>query len=290
MTETATSTHCTLLGQTKMIVLHNERSEIPFSSFKFSGGETNVKVLEPSAIGDVVYIKADINSGDDVMELLLLTDAIRRINSVAKIGLLLPYLPYSRQDRVMVTGESLSIKVFASIINAQNYDSVVTWDAHSDVGVALIDRCTNLSQYELVDLLNLRLDAEDTILVSPDAGAEKKIFAFAKALNFNTVVRASKTRDVSTGQITRTELMISATEKGTYKDFLIVDDICDGGRTFIELAKVLRPHTTGKIMLLVTHGIFSKGIEVFDGIIDEVFVLNNIGKVASAGQVRVHSV
>jgi ribose-phosphate pyrophosphokinase len=63
------------------------------------------------------------------------------------------------------------------------------------------------------------------------------------------------------------------------KDFLIVDDICDGGRTFIELAKVLRPWTTGKIYLYVTHGIFSNGLDVFNSLIDGVYTANPFPKV-----------
>jgi ribose-phosphate pyrophosphokinase len=127
--------------------------------------------------------------------------------------------------------------------------------------------------------------------VSPDAGAEKKIFAFAKELGFENVVRAGKVRDVSSGKITGTEVYVP--EPALYKtdkDFLIVDDICDGGRTFIELAKKLRPMTTGKIKLLITHGIFSKGIEVFDGIIDEVLVINNIGGAVSTSSVVVRDI
>jgi ribose-phosphate pyrophosphokinase len=57
------------------------------------------------------------------------------------------------------------------------------------------------------------------------------------------------------------------------RDFLIVDDICDGGRTFIELAKVLRPLTSGQVKLYVTHGIFSAGFEALAGL-DRIFVAN----------------
>jgi ribose-phosphate pyrophosphokinase len=57
-------------------------------------------------------------------------------------------------------------------------------------------------------------------------------------------------------------------------NFLIVDDICDGGRTFIELAKVLRPLTNGSIFLYVTHGIFSQGLDVFKGVIDHIYTAN----------------
>jgi ribose-phosphate pyrophosphokinase len=266
---------------------------IPIQSFKFPGGEVSVRIdttVVPSSISEYAFIDADIRSSDDLMELLMLTDAVRREFPEVELGLMMPYLPYARQDRVMVPGESLSIKVIASIINAQNYTWVKVWDAHSDVGVALLDRCVNVSQYELIKTVgSLNFPTpEDTVIVSPDAGAEKKIFAFAKELGFENVVRAGKVRDVSSGKITGTEVYVP--EPALYKtdkDFLIVDDICDGGRTFIELAKKLRPMTTGKIKLLITHGIFSKGIEVFDGIIDEVLVINNIGGAVSTSSVVV---
>ena len=266
---------------------------IPIQSFKFPGGEVSVRIdttVVPSSISEYAFIDADIRSSDDLMELLMLTDAVRREFPEVELGLMMPYLPYARQDRVMVPGESLSIKVIASIINAQNYTWVKVWDAHSDVGVALLDRCVNVSQYELVKTVgSLNFPTpKDTVIVSPDAGAEKKIFAFAKELGFENVVRAGKVRDVSSGKITGTEVYVP--EPALYKtdkDFLIVDDICDGGRTFIELAKKLRPMTAGKIKLLITHGIFSKGIEVFDGIIDEVLVINNIGGAVSTSGVVV---
>jgi ribose-phosphate pyrophosphokinase len=86
-------------------------------------------------------------------------------------------------------------------------------------------------------------------------------------------IQAEKIRDPNTGAITSTKVNI---EKHVGdKNFLIMDDICDGGRTFIELAKVLRPLTTGKIMLYVTHGIFSAGLEVFLGYIDEIYCANS---------------
>lgn len=268
-----------------MIKLYANFIEVPVKIFKFSGGEVSVKIENPSSvIAKMINIDADINSSDDLMTLLMLTDAIRRIDTSARITLGMPYLPYARQDRVMVPGESLSIKVFTSIINAQNYAEVMVWDAHSDVGVALIDRCVNVPQYALVRTGNVD---EKTILVSPDAGAEKKIFSFAKEFGFAGVIRAGKVRDVSTGKIMSTEVNWPTAGYKTDRDFMIVDDICDGGGTFIALAEVLRPRTTGKIKLLITHGIFSKGIEVFDGIIDEVMVINNINKAKSTDQTKV---
>lgn len=266
-----------------------------YKSFTFSGGEVSVKIdsgIEFIDTAEFVSLLAIIRNSDDLMELLMLTDAIRQINPSISIFLTIPYLPYARQDRVMVPGESLSIKVFANIINAQNYEAVSIWDAHSDVGLALIDRSYNMTQVALIEIiqetLKIDLGISDCVLVSPDAGAEKKIYKFAKEFGVKDIVFASKIRDVSTGAIVKT-VINNPPETPTDKDFLIVDDICDGGRTFIELAAKLRPYTTGKIKLLVTHGIFSKGVEVFDGVIDEVITLLNINRVVSTEKTKVVS-
>ena len=103
----------------------------------------------------------------------------------------------------------------------------------------------------------------------------KKTLEAAKELGL-PMVRADKIRSTDTGEITGT---VVYSEHIGSKDFLIADDICDGGRTFIELAKVLRPLTDGKIYLYVTHGIFSKGLDVFEGLIDGVYTANPFPKV-----------
>lgn len=268
---------------------------VDYKSFVFSGGEVSVKLADPFMIAGSTYVNlfAPIKNSNDLMELLMVTDAIRIIKPEILISVTIPYLPYARQDRVMVDGESLSIKVFANIINSQNYINVYVWDAHSEVGVALIDRCVNTPQYVMFSILGYRVDPTNTVLVSPDAGAEKKIYGFAKATGVNDILFASKIRDVSTGRIIKTVVNVdfSAGYEGPWdkRDYLIVDDICDGGATFIALAERLKEITTGKIKLLVTHGIFSKGIEVFDGIIDEVIVLNNINEVKSTEKTKVVS-
>lgn len=266
--------------------IHDSECLIPYTSFVFSGGEVHVRLenITEIPLASEVTITAYIRSSDDLLELLLITDAIRKLNNKADINLVMPYAPYARQDRVMVSGESFSLKVFSSIINAQHYDSVTIWDSHSDVATALIDKCINIPQQEL--LKQSDPFGKNIVLVSPDAGAEKKILKFGKWIKKTDIVFASKIRDVVSGNIIETKVDIP--EKFIDRDFLIVDDICDGGRTFIELANAIRKKgVMGKIKLLVTHGIFSKGIEVFDGVIDEIFVINNINNALSTAETKV---
>lgn len=253
-----------------MIQIIQNGSSVPFSIIKFSGGEVQVKLnlyKWPITRYNVdLCILAHIHTSDDIMTLLLVTDALRR-HGGSHIRLAMPYVPYGRQDRVCAIGESLSLKVFCDIINSQNYDEVTVWDPHSDVSLALLNRVKCITQSLFVQRIKM---IPGSYLVAPDAGALKKIGDVSKATGLR-IILANKTRDPVTGVITDVEVH---SMKVGMADLLIVDDICDGGRTFIELAKKLRPLTTGKISLYVTHGIFSQGLSVFEGILDEIYCPN----------------
>lgn len=257
-------------------------TSVSLKQFVFPGGEVNVAFnpAEPDLphYPSVAKITASITNSDTLMGLFLLTDAVRRqYKDIDRVELALHYVPYARQDRVMVPGESLSIRVLCNLINSQKYSKVIIWDPHSDVTPALLNNCESVSQADLANyvLTNGIINPANTVLVAPDAGAIKKISEVAKALEISEVARADKVRDPGTGKITGTAIYHG--DIGS-KDFLIVDDICDGGFTFLELAKILRPLTTGKIILYVTHGIFSKGLKPFEGVIDEIYTANSFFK------------
>lgn len=250
-----------------MQLLVNEQP-FPFAQSVFPGGEIHIRLGDALPYGQPVVIEAALKSAADIMALLMLTDAVRRAGA-GDITLKMSYLPYARQDRICNDGEALAVRVMCELINAQSYAAVEIWDIHSDVGAALINRVRIVPVGDLLERVSL--DFSRTVFVAPDAGAMKRVASAARRFGAS-MVRADKTRDTATGAITGT--VVYSDPIGD-RDFLIVDDICDGGRTFIELAKVLRPLTDGKIMLYVTHGIFSHGTAVFDGIIDEVFVANS---------------
>ncbi|MNY39046.1 phosphoribosylpyrophosphate synthetase [compost metagenome] len=105
-----------------------------------------------------------------------------------------------------------------------------------------------------------------TVLVAPDAGAMKKTLELANLVGCPRVVCAFKDRDTVTGKITATRVDMTFTPT-LDQDWLVVDDICDGGYTFIELAKVLRTMfdehgLTNRLELWVSHGLFTKGYDV----------------------------
>ncbi|MFO0357603.1 MAG: ribose-phosphate diphosphokinase [Sphingobacteriaceae bacterium] len=221
---------------------------------KFAGGECHLKFLTEFTAEDKVRINTRLNSSDDLMNLCLAIDALRTMD-VDYIEVFIPYIPYARQDRVMVPGEPLSIKVFANIINKLHLNKVIVFDAHSDVSVALINNCVNITNHEMVNYFLKVLDLSNFCLISPDLGAYKKIDKLAQKIGYKgEIATGLKIRDLATGQIIKSDVN---TEDLKGKACIIVDDICDGGRTFIELSSALKNKNAGELYLIASHGIFS---------------------------------
>jgi ribose-phosphate pyrophosphokinase len=151
-------------------------------------------------------------------------------------------------------------------------------DPHSDVLEACINNYKKLDNFKLVDdaLSYLIKDGEEdkVVLVSPDAGAYKKVYDVAREFKIEKIITANKVRDMKTGNILRTEIPVLDQHNDLM--YVIVDDICDGGRTFVELAKVIKDgRPTAKVYLVVTHGIFSAGFKVLNEYIDGTFCTNS---------------
>lgn len=247
-------------------------------SFIFPGGEVNVSLPGnmPYSVDTVggLSIKAIIKSSDDLMELLLVKSAIDVMYGKVRCTLKLPYVPYGRQDRACNEGEALSIKVLAGMINSMSFHKVLTYDNHSDVSTALINNCMSIKPERIMaqsSQIKSILGDLSTSICCPDAGAAKKIYGVSKAFGGIPIIMADKVRDTATGDITHTS--VNCDDLGG-RNIMVVDDICDGGFTFIKLAEKLKEKGAGMLFLYVTHGIFSKGLEVLD-IYDQIFTTDS---------------
>ena len=233
----------------------------------FSAGEVQL-VLPSDLIQGNNFVEAEIRCSDGVMLLLQLASVL----GDRKDNLYLGYLPYSRYDRVEESHDALSLKVFCALINSMKFSQVAVDDCHSDVGLALLDNCVNMTQSDLLMALVPDLDSYDAI-VAPDGGSIKKASKLAEALDI-PVIKCGKVREFSTGKILSFSVDINDENRGAAK-ILIVDDICDGGGTFVGLAEELSK-TYPVIDLYVTHGIFSKGVELlFDAGISKVYAFHD---------------
>lgn len=263
--------------------LNNVKSEVKYKRFLFPGGEIGIQIEDIASINNTdrpIEITARIQDSNDLFALALIRDAILRIKKI-KIDLVLPYIPYGRQDKAHNPGESFSLKVFADYINSLNFDSVTSFDCHSEVTNAVfnnfkeIDRLEILGKYGTGGALSTLLSSQKVLLVSPDVGANKKIAKIAGFFNYKSFIRADKLRELQTGKIIET-IVYCDDLKG--QDILVADDICEKGGTFIALAKELKKKNSGKIILYVTHGIFSGENtyqNLFDSGIDEIYTTNS---------------
>lgn len=238
-------------------------------TWMFPAGEVGVACLDfPVRRVDNIRIMATAKSSDDIMRILMLADALKRHYIIEKeFTLKLGYLPYGRQDRVANAGESLSIKVMAQVLDTVGFDYIELIDTHSAVTQACFS--TKIIEKKIEDIFSsLYVKERSTrVLVAPDEGAAKRL----KNLHgFKRTVFAIKTRDLSTGKIT--SLHLSEYIEG--ENVVVVDDICDGGATFILLADLLSQAGCLKKDLVVTHGIFSKGHEVVADKYDNVYTSN----------------
>jgi len=194
--------------------------EIPYNSWFFPGGEQGITIDITDRVREHVIMKGNehcsinvnyVYYGDTSFMLLLqAVDAVKRAlissNNNIKLGTLyIPYFPAARQDRVCNTGESLTAKVYADLVNSMNFSEVVVLDPHSDVVPALLNNARVVSNLQFSKQVLTIEDAncENSFIISPDAGANKKCIRISHANNIE-LIRCDKNRDLSTGKILET--------------------------------------------------------------------------------------
>lgn len=264
----------------KSVIITTKGEQVPLQleMFTFSGGECHVKIKNVEDITDLIAaanIYAYITSAESFICTLLLADAIKRLPAFlpgsSRLLLEMPYIPAARQDRPCEEGEPLSAGVYAALLNTAGFNRVLVEDPHSDVAPALIDGVAVRNQYEaIIPMLGDYIKRENIALVSPDAGAQKKVLKLSQALGGIDIIKADKIRETKEGKIVDTKVY----DDVAGRKVLIVDDILDGGGTFIPLAQALREKGAIQVDLYITHGIFSKGVDIFDGVIDNIYSRN----------------
>lgn len=261
------------------------KSEVKYKISKFPDGQQSLDIQiesSPDIFDQHVRIWSRLNSFKDLELIICANQVLKSLNS-RSVSLYVPYFLGARSDRKFQEGGVNYLKqVICPIINSQNFSKVTVIDPHSDVLEACLNNYSKVNNIPLVDdaLSYLIKDGEEDqiCLVSPDAGAYKKIFDVAKYFNIKRIATANKVRDLSSGLIVATEIPnLPCRITGDDYKYVIVDDICDGGRTFIELAKVIKEQRPGaEIYLIVTHGIFSAGFSELNKYFDGIFTTNSV--------------
>jgi ribose-phosphate pyrophosphokinase len=213
----------------------------------FPNGELSVskKILEN--LGSVVDIIWNYESDVEFMILYYLKNLLDENN--IKSYLHIRYMPYSRMDRDNVD-YGFTLKWVSKFINSLNFAQVIILEPHSDVTMALVNNSATTS---VTDIYVNKIISDTSFLEDvkiklffPDAGAQKR---YGGMFDIESLV-GFKHRDFKTGRITSLQVLGSVEQGDT---IIIVDDLCSGGRTFLESAKKLKELGASKVLLFVTH-------------------------------------
>lgn len=236
------------------------------NSWPYPGGEIGVRY-----VGAVPpRLMARVHNTTELMTLLMYLEAARgQLHEV-----FIPYMPYARQDRVAKEGDPNAIKLLARMLAATGHQDFSTLDLHSRRGqleftyAGLLLNNKNPFPYLMDYIKKLNLNRNDEIcFVAPDKGAWHRAQEMAKlvenVLGLPTYAQGcKKERDPETGQLSKFSVdeSLSSGDVDDATVLILVDDICDGGRTFIGAYKALRQQFVHQDMhLWTTHGIYSNG-------------------------------
>jgi ribose-phosphate pyrophosphokinase len=271
---------------------HPNKSDVQFKVSQFPDGQQDIIIEKyfDETDGESVWlekihkesiqIKSRFNSFKDLELIICATKALRRLR-VKEIHLYIPYLLGARSDRQFVEGgTSYLVDTVAPVINSLGFESVTMMDVHSDVGMAVINNSKNETNVTLVKwalpIIDNTFEAQSKVaLVSPDGGALKKIYETATGAKLTCdIIISAKHRDVVSGKLNGFDVPIK--EHQLDKTLVWIDDICDGGGTFIgEAIKANEMGHRGKKYLIVTHGVLSKGFGELQQYFDGIFTTNS---------------
>lgn len=221
-------------------------NEVEVNTTRFPDNTTQVWKLPIDSYKRHVSIRWKFSHEGEIMELAQLKTLLDYECITADLDI--QYLPYGRQDKYISNDATFALRVFANIINAMEFPIIHIQDPHSKEALTLIDN--SLAYYPRKQVEELAKDRD--LLCYPDQGAANK-YQMVYSCPF---VECFKKRDQATGEIKEVKLTGNVKDKS----ILIVDDICDGGRTFIEVAKLLYEGGAKQVELFVTHGLFTKGL------------------------------
>lgn len=188
-------------------------------------------------------------SNEDFINLMFIKKHIdeKSPRSITKLNI--PYLPYSRMDRT--EGKNIfTLKYICEFINSLKFDKVMTFEAHSNVSLALLDRLentnysVNLAKQCMEDI---SFDKEKDYIVFPDDGSKKR---YGNEFKDCKLLTCTKHRDFLTGKIT--SLQVNEPVTTNFKA-IIVDDLCSYGGTFMMASNSLKELGAEEIYLCVTH-------------------------------------
>lgn len=249
------------LGEVEIKKFANDNS---FVKIKENVRGTNVFVIQPTC--------RPVN--DNLMELLILIDALRR-SSAAKINCVIPYYGYARSDKKDQPRVPITAKLVADLLTVAGASRIICMDLHSDQIQGFfnipVDHLT--SQVTFARYFRENLDLDNAVVVSPDAGGAHRARSLAERLKIGLAIGDKR-------RIGNDDKAIISSIIGDVKDKTVImhDDILDTGGSLTDTARAVQKHGAKKIIAACVHGVLSKNAveKINESPIEKLFITNSI--------------
>ncbi len=219
---------------------------------RFSDGEISVQIAESVRGRDVFIVQSTgAPSNDNLMELLIMTDALRR-SSASSITAVVPYFGYARQDRKAAPRVPITARLVADMYEKAGIDRVITIDLHAGqiqgfFDIPVDNLYGSIIFQEYVESKNLK----NPVIASPDIGGVARARYFAEKLGLEMVIIDKRREKANEAEV----MNIIGDVKG--KDVIMIDDMVDTAGTMVKGAAALKANGATSVMACATHGVLS---------------------------------
>ncbi|MDR1007605.1 MAG: ribose-phosphate pyrophosphokinase [Campylobacteraceae bacterium] len=253
----------------------------------FSDGEISVQISDSVRGKDIFIIQSTCSpANDNLMELLILTDALRR-SSANSITAVIPYFGYARQDRKAAPRVPITAKLISNMLQAAGINRVVTIDLHAGQIQGFFDIPVD-NLYGSVVFYNyiVNKNFRNLVVASPDIGGVARARAFAKKLNVDMVIVDKRREKANESEVMN---IIGEVED---KNIVLVDDMIDTAGTIVKAAAALKQKGAVSVMACCTHAVLSGSAyeKIKNNALDELVVTDTIPLKEENPKIKVLSV
>lgn len=256
-------------------LINKENSDIKYHIDHYPDGQIQLVLEDLDDNKFHLVILTRICNSDDLFILMQLSDIVNRRG--LSCTLYITYLLAARTDRLFSWNTSFTLKVVMDVLKSFNSEIMIL-DPHSEAANRLSDNRVYEINFinMLINCTNVFDDSDNITIVAPDEGAKDRLeHIIAPSIFRNPIIYCTKTRDKN-GKVTEVKINSESPLQISKKAKLIViDDLCDGGGTFMAIAPELKRYEVKEIDLLITHSIQLDGLKKVSSVYDKVITSNS---------------
>jgi len=224
---------------------------INLESKVFPDDESYMKFPEEISEDDLIVIQSCFPKQDKrLMELLFILDTAKEFG-VKNLNVVIPYLPYARQDKRFRAGEVVSNRSIGNLLYTIGTDLLLTVDAHQEESLKEFKmRSLSISAMPLLAEHLKSMTLSDPCIIAPDKGAANHAETISSILKTNCTF-FEKQRDRITGKVETSKKDLDFHGK----DIVIIDDMISTGGTIANVSKIAKNCGAEKIVAACTHAL-----------------------------------